>query len=159
MEPPTLGGWVSSREECVKPRDRLNLARNCYLRTQICCITLGHRTCLWLPLPVSSEPHFRWSREWLRHEGFEGHIKAIKIQNTGARCPFRVYRPTISGTDGETEAHAKRSCFLNVPGQKQFPSSTFILLLYQSAIYYQILTTWQRPIYNAVTGGIRLAYF
>lgn len=73
--------------------------------------------------------------------------------------PLEFMFYSIPRTNRETAAHAERSHFPSVTGQKSlFISSTIIILLYQSAIYYKVLTIWQRPIYNAGIGGMRLAY-
>ena len=56
------------------------------------------------------------------------------------------------------KVHAKRNSFPKVMGRNVFPPSTTIILQYQSTIYDEVLTIWQRNIYNAGIGGIWLVH-
>lgn len=91
--------------------------------------------------------------------------KALKVTSKPSKQrmlalsgPLEFMFYSMLGTYQETEAHTGKSYFPNVTGQKWFfPPSIIIILLYRSAIYYTVPTTWQGPIYNAGIEGVRLA--
>lgn len=90
-------------------------------------------------------------RLWRSHQSHQNRMLALS-----GPLEFMFY--SMLGTYQETEAHTGKSYFPNVTGQKWFfPPSIIIILLYQSAIYYTVPTTWQGPIYNAGIEGVRLA--
>lgn len=157
---PLLEVESPSRKECIRPRDRLDLDLKLVFETPDRLYHLGTQN--------PSMPSAVMCTHGLTSGGSEHDFgtKALKVTSWPSKHrilvldgPLEFSVHSIPGTDGETEAHAKRSYIPNVLEQKCFPSSKFILLLYRSAIYYKILTIWQRPIYNAVIGGIRLAHF